>query len=120
VNATDLEREFAVRAVPYSGGLLLLRPDDALALVRRSAQVGVPILGVDGMFLRGLGVELPINHIADFSAAVERGDGCWGPAVAFIEERRKLGMVFEVVLGASNLPAGNEAFKVTRPEGIAG
>jgi len=35
VNATDLEREFAVRAVPYSGGLLLLRPDDALALVRR-------------------------------------------------------------------------------------
>jgi len=43
VNATDLEREFAVRAVPYSGGLLLLRPDDALALVRRSAQVGVPI-----------------------------------------------------------------------------
>ena len=105
MNATELEHEFAPRAVPYSGGLQLLGPDDALALVRRAAEEGVPVLGVDGMLLSERSTESPIEHIADFSAAVARGDGCWGPAASFIAERRGLGLGFEVVLRESDAPA---------------
>jgi hypothetical protein len=105
VNADDLKREFAQRAVPCSGGLLLLWADDAIALVRRAASVGAPVLGVDGMFVSARGTESPIEHIADYAAAVAQGDGCWSGAESFIEERRHLGMAFEVVLGDSNVHA---------------
>ena len=105
MKATDLQREFTSRAVLYTGGLLLLAPEDASELVQRAAQAGIPVLGVDGMFLRERGTESPVEHIADFSAAVAQGDGCWGPADTFINERRSLGMVFEVVLAESHLPA---------------
>ena len=40
----------------------------------------------------------PLEHIADFSRMVERGNGCWDDAIAFIEERRDR-LTFEVVLG---------------------
>jgi hypothetical protein len=99
MNADDLEYEFASCAVPNGGGLLLLAVDDAVALVRRAADSGIPIFGVDGMFVSARGTESPIKHIADYSAAVAAGDGSWGWAEAFINERRPLGMVFEVVLG---------------------
>jgi hypothetical protein len=102
MNADDLEREFAPRAVPYTGRLLLLGTDDALALVGRAEQAGIAILGLDAMFLSDRGTESPIEHIADFSATGAKREGCWAAAKAFIEERRRLGMVFEVVLGESN------------------
>jgi hypothetical protein len=105
MNADDLEREFAPRAVPNGGGLLLLGPDDAVALVRRAAGVRVPILGVDGMFVSERGTDSPIAHIADYSTAVAAGEGCWSWAEEFIEERRLLNMVFEVVLGGAGAAA---------------
>lgn len=101
----DLQREFISRAVLYTGELMLLAANDALALVGRAAQLGVPILGVDALFLSRRGTESPIEHTADFSVAVSAGDGCWEQADAFIEERRSLGMVFEVVLDEPTLPA---------------
>ena len=48
MKAARLQTEFAPRGVPNSGGLLLLRAPDAIALVNRAAEEGVPILGVDG------------------------------------------------------------------------
>lgn len=105
MNSTTLEREFASRAVPHAGRLLLLRYYDAIDLVRRAQPMGVPIIGIDGMLLGDQGTESPIEHLADFSIAVAQGDGSWAAAQAFIEARRSLGMVFEVVLGKQQVPA---------------
>ena len=95
----DLEREFEPRAGPYSGGPLILQADDALALIRRAKAASIPVLGVDGFIIRPRETMSPIEHIADFSSKVARGDGCWNDAVAHIEEHRNLGLTFEVVLG---------------------
>jgi hypothetical protein len=100
MKAERLEREFAARGVPDSGSLLLLRPLDALALVRRASDEGVPILGVDGFYLTDEGTEAPLDHIADLSSGVTVDCGCWEAAEAFIRERGDLGMLFELTLGS--------------------
>lgn len=105
MTSTDLLREFTSCAIRDSGGLLLLAPADALALVRRAEQEGLPILGVDGIFLTPRGAVSPIEHIADFSGAVVEGGGSWRCAVEFIEERRDHGLVFEVTLGELHRPS---------------
>ena len=99
MNAAALEAEFASRAIPCDSGLLLLTPDDAIAFVRRARDERIAILGVDGMFATATETVSPLEHIADYTAAVGRGDGCWRIAERFIVDRRELGLVFEVVLG---------------------
>ena len=98
MRAEDLEREFEARAVPCSGGLLILEAEDAIALVRRAEAARIPILGVDGFMIGSDAAGSPLEHIADFSRMVERGNGCRDDATAFIEERRDR-LTFEVVLG---------------------
>jgi hypothetical protein len=66
MSAEELEREFAGRAVPYRGGLMLLQADDALAMVRRAEEGRVPILGVDGIIVSPQGTTAPLEHIADY------------------------------------------------------
>jgi hypothetical protein len=99
MKAERLEREFADRAVPDRGNLLLLHHDDALALVSRAAEEGVPILGVDGFLLTETSTESPREDLADFSSRVAEGHGCWQEAEAFIRARRNRGLVFELTLG---------------------
>ena len=43
--------------------------------------------------------ELATVRDADFSAPVREGHGCWQGADAFIRERSKSGLVFELTLG---------------------
>ena len=102
----ELEAEFAARAVPYAGGLLILQPDDALALIRRAEAERIAVLGVDGFVLTERETRSPLEHLADFSGAVARGEGCWETATRFIEQRGDLGLSFEVVLGERVTPAG--------------
>jgi hypothetical protein len=102
---TDLEREFEPRAVPYSDGLLILRPDDAIELIRRAQDRRIPVLGVDGFLISPGATYSPIEHTADFSRLVDRGNGCWEDAVAHIQDRRHLDLTFEVVLGDPLPPA---------------
>ena len=99
MKAERLQKEFAPRGVPHSGGLLLLRAPDAIALVNRAAEEGVPILGVDGFVITPVSTESPIEHIADYSSAVAQGHGCWEDAESFIRARAATGMVFELTLG---------------------
>src|SRR5829696_6900451 len=99
MKAERLEGEFAPRAVPRSGGLLLLGPQDALALVSRAAEGGVPILAVDGLRVHDAGPESPLEHLADYSSRVAEGHGCWEEAEAFIRARSDLALVFELTLG---------------------
>ena len=105
MKAERLEREFAGRAVPHRGGLLLLRPADALALVSRAAEEGVPVLGVDALSVSDESTASPLDHTADFAAGVADGHGCWEPAEAFIRARSDLGLLFEVTLGGDPIEA---------------
>lgn len=95
----ELEARFATKAVAGNGGLLLLGPADATDLVREAASACLAILGVDGMLVRATETISPLEHIADFSDANRCGQGCWREAERFIDERRTLGLVFEVTLG---------------------
>ena len=99
MKAERLQSEFAPRGVPYVGGLLLLQPADAVALVNRAAEEGVPVLGVDGLQVTEGSTVSPLEHVADFSKAVAQGHGCWEEAESFIRARANLGLVFEVALG---------------------
>jgi hypothetical protein len=105
VKAEHLEKEFASRRVPYRDGLLLLPPADAIALVQRAADEGVPILAVDGLRLTEAATESPVEHLVDFSRRVADGHGCWEEAEAFIRARGESGLVFELMLGNDPLEA---------------
>ena len=98
VKAELLTREFAARSVRPGGGLLL-QPADAIALVDRAAEEGVPIVSVSGMVPDSTPVEPPREHAADYSPRVAEGHGCWQEADQFIRERSQLGLVFELTLG---------------------
>ena len=97
MEAESLYREFSNRAVPSSGGGLLLRPEDALQLVNRAAEAGVPILRVDGVHLTPDGARP--EEAADFSADAGQGHGCWTDAEAFVRDHRDRGLVFAITLG---------------------
>ena len=99
MKAERLRQEFAPRGVPHAGGLLLLRAPDAIALVNRAAEEGVPILGVDGFVVGPASTQSPIEHVADYSSAVAKGHGCWQDAESFIRDRAATGLVFELTLG---------------------
>lgn len=106
MKARSLETEFRPRAVKYSGGsLLLLKPADAIDLINRAADEGVPILGVDGFLLNERGTQSPLEHLADYSDAVGEGHGCWQNAEQFVRERADNGLLFEVVLGSDPIEA---------------
>lgn len=102
MEAQTLLREFAPRAAPYRDGLLLFRADDALQLVNRAAEAGVPVVRIGGRH-EGSG-QLPDDG-ADFAAAVREGHGCWTEAEAFIRGRQDRGLLFEVTLGDDPLNA---------------
>ena len=99
-----LEGEFSSRGT-LRGGLLLLAPADALALINRAADEGVPILGVDGFRITQTTTESPLEHLADFSSAVSEGHGCWQQAEAFVRARSEHGLLFEVSLGDDPIEA---------------
>jgi hypothetical protein len=105
MKADQLETEFAKHGVPNRGGLLLLSPRDAIALVRRAADEGVPILGVDGLRVTEATTTAPLERLVDFSRRVADGHGCWEEAESFIEARLKSGFVFELTLGDDPLEA---------------
>jgi hypothetical protein len=99
VKAERLEREFAPRGVANRGGLLLFHLADAVALVQRAADEGVPILGVRGFLSSEDATVSPPEQVADFSQAVAEGHGCWQAAEAFIRARDERGRVFSLTLG---------------------
>ena len=99
MKAEMLEREFGPRSAAPSESRLLLAGADALALVDRAAEEGVPIVGIDGFRMAGELVEADRDEVADFAAAVAEGHGCWEEAEAFIRTRSDTGLVFALTLG---------------------
>ena len=98
MKADLLEQEFRPRAVDERARPLRLRPDDAIELVNRAADEGVPIVRVAGL-ADVAPADSSSEHHADFSPAVSQGHGCWEAADDFIRRRSDRGLVFEIVLG---------------------
>lgn len=99
MKADILTREFADRTVRPTDGRVVLEPADAIELVDRAAEEGVPIVRIVGAPATDSAVELPLVREADFSPRVREGHGCWQEADAFIRARSGLGLVFELALG---------------------
>lgn len=105
MEAESLHREFAGRAVAHGGGLQLLRPADAIQLVNRAAEAGVPVVAVRGFQIGPEGTRPSTENAADYSDAVGDGHGCWTDAEAFIRAREADGLVFQLSLGDDPLNA---------------
>ena len=94
-----LAREFEERNARPTDGRLLLQAADAIALIDRAAEEGVPIVSIQGVVPRAATREAPREHAVDFLPRVLEGHGCWQEADAFIRERSGLGLAFELTLG---------------------
>ena len=99
MKAERLYAQFRSRGVPSQEGVLLLQAADALDLIEEAGDEGVPVVGVDGMRVAADATESPLDQVADFSARVAEGHGCWAEAEAFIRERADQGLAFEITLG---------------------
>jgi hypothetical protein len=95
----SLYREIAERAVRGAGGRALLRPADAIQMINRAAEAGVPIVQVGGLPLGSGEPRRSALAMVDFSASVADGHGCWTQAEAFIQRRVEDGLGFELTLG---------------------
>ena len=91
----QLESAFEQRGV-LRGGILLLRPGDAVALTEAAKQKGIRVLGIDA-FRLGSGTTQPLmEHSVDLSVESGMVD-CWAKASEFIR-KQPVDLVFEVVL----------------------
>lgn len=103
MKAELLHEEFAPRSLGADADHLLLRPADAVDLVSRAAEEGVPIVRVDRADLppaKGeIEGEVSLLRVADFSAAVAEGHGCWDRAEDVIRSEQPREVAYELTLG---------------------
>lgn len=100
MTSDEIEAEFRDRAVAHGGNLILLIPEDAIALVKRCHREGVKILGIDA-FRVAKGTTQPLmEYSIDFSLNEKTlpGRGYWQEAEALLRKNASLGLVFEVTL----------------------
>jgi len=93
-----VEDEFRPVGV-IKGGLLMLRPSDALKMVHRCRERGIGILGIDGFILTATSTQPAMEHSIDLSGSRKPAsivDG-WDRAERFIAERAATDLFFEIV-----------------------
>ena len=99
VKAGQLTEEFRGRGRAANDGSLLLWSNDAVDLVNRAADEGVPILSITVVAPTGKPAGSALDHRADYRHEVNDGHGCWESADAFIRRRGELGLLFRIELG---------------------
>ena len=101
VKAGLLKEEFRGRGRAAADGVLLLWSTDAIDLVNRAADEGVPILRITCVAPAGgdPSREAAAEHRADYTREVCDGHGCWEAAEAFVRRRGELGLLFRIELG---------------------
>jgi len=99
---SNLEAEFRDRGVKR-GSALLLRAEDAQALVRRARLEGVCVLQINGSYLRQNASQLGvICNAAPAQPAAGRTD-CWSIAQMFLARYANEPVLFEVVLDSAGV-----------------
>ena len=99
VKAELLKEEFRERGRTGTDDSLLLWSTDAVDLVNRAADEGVPILAINVVAPAGKSADAALDHRADYRHEVSDGHGCWEAADAFIRRRGELGLLFRIDLG---------------------
>lgn len=69
----------------------------ALAFIEAARQQQTPVLGVDSFVVTDASTQPLMDHILDLSVGGSPTD-TWSEARRFVEERRDLGFMFEVVV----------------------
>lgn len=92
-----IEQEFREQGI-QRGGVLMLPPRVALAMVERARQLGCRVLGIDGFYLTPTSTEPSLAHSIDLSARAPADGDCWAAAEAFLEGQLASGLYFEVVI----------------------
>jgi len=105
MKADRLLNEFSTRRVSPPDAPLRLDADDALELVDHATEEGVPIVAIAVFREPDVGARARPDDAADFSSGVAEGHGCWDVAEAFIQERRHLGVAFQLALGVDPIEA---------------
>lgn len=75
----------------------MLDADDALALIETARQQQQPIFGIDSFIVTESTTQPMMEHILDLSVG-GLPDDPWSEARRFVQERRDLGFMFEVVV----------------------
>ena len=105
MKAERLQAEFAPRNVGSLSDHLLLQPHDAVELIGRAAEEGVPIVRVDAADAAPARSAARLERVADFSAHVAEGHGCWDEAEAVVRQRGERLVAFELTLGDDPIEA---------------
>ena len=100
MKAERLQREFLPHGIRPGEGRLLLRAGDAIALINRAGDEGVPVVAIAGVHVADDAVTSPPTPLADFRTAVAAGHGCWAEAEACVRARTDAGIAFEIALGS--------------------
>lgn len=96
--AKEIEREFLGQG-EVRGGILLLRVDDALALIESARRKNVRVLGVDAFKLSDNTTQPMMEHSLDLSSGETREEtDTWSAASGFIKHRELTDLHFEIVL----------------------
>lgn len=88
-----IEQEFAAKGV-RRGALLLLRPKDALDMVRRCGEEGIEVLGIDGFKLTEQATQPVMEQSIDVS--FPRSSDSWRKSESFLAARLDCDLYFEV------------------------
>ncbi len=96
---TRVQDEFRTVGVTR-GGLLMLRPADAIQMVRRCRELDIEVLGIDGFFLTATTTQPTMENSIDLSGSrkpTSNAEG-WETAEAFIAQRSTSDLFFEIVI----------------------
>lgn len=87
-----LEKEFASKGI-RRGGILFLRPADAIELVSRCKERNIPLYGIDGFALTKSTTQPFLEH----SISLDQDGNSYEKAKRFLEGYVDSGLYFEVV-----------------------
>jgi hypothetical protein len=95
---TNVDDEFRPRG-KQPGSILMLRPADAIEMVRRCRDLKILVYGADGFILhKPVGTEPTIDTIdvSDASRDVDNENNCWNLVERFLRARLGRDLFFEV------------------------
>ena len=92
---TAIEEEFLTVGT-VRGGMLFLRPAEAIALVHRAREAGRAVLGIEGFWITEKATQPSMEHILNLSKATR--EESWAEAERFLSMYAESGMMFEVVV----------------------
>lgn len=99
-----VQLKFLPRAVLHHG-MFLLRYDEALEFVQECERENLLILGIDGLWLHGYGIQPDMGHDLDFTTKdgpkSALGD-CWAGSIEWLQQRSDLELWYEIVCDGDN------------------